>query len=61
MSVISRLSKLVFSSAILLSIQAGDSYAQVIALEEIVVTAQRRIQSLQDVPISIDNEDIGVD
>jgi len=54
MSVISRLSKLVFSSAILLSIQAGDTYAQDIALEEIVVTAQRRIQSLQDVPISID-------
>lgn len=32
---------------------AGQSYAQELALEEVIVTAQKRSQSLQDVPISV--------
>jgi len=42
-----------FTAALLLAVSAGVSQAQPPALEEVIVTAQKRVENIQDVPITI--------
>jgi iron complex outermembrane recepter protein len=42
-----------FTAALLLAVSAGVSQAQQPALEEVIVTAQKRVENIQDVPITI--------
>ncbi len=40
-------------AAILLALSAGTALADVVVLEEVVVTAQKRVENVQDIPITI--------
>ncbi len=53
MDCLSLLARHRFSVAILLTAAAGGAHAQQPVLEEVIVTAQKRVENIQDVPITI--------